>query len=151
MHKLSFSQFLPVNRQEAWEFFSSPHNLSVITPKQMRFKIQSCSGGAEIHEGQIISYRVTVLPLMRVNWETEIIRVSKYLSFTDIQRKGPYSAWTHKHSFIEKPGGLEVRDEIEYEVPLGTLGKVINNLVVAEQVQKIFKYRAQVLSRLFKG
>src|SRR5689334_14017148 len=105
MYKLTFKQFLPINRQQAWDFFSAPKNLAYITPKRLNFKILSMSGGNKMHIGQIIRYKITVLPFVRMYWETEIIEVSESELFVDVQKKGPYSYWAHKHSFREVNGG----------------------------------------------
>ena len=37
--KLKYSQKLPINLNEAWDFLSSPNNLELITPKSMDFNI----------------------------------------------------------------------------------------------------------------
>lgn len=102
-----------------------------------------------MHTGQIIKYKITVLPFVRVNWETEITQVLEYQSFIDVQRKGPYSYWVHKHSFTEVTGGVEMTDELEYGLPLGLIGRLANNLFVAREVRSIFEYRLNVLKEHF--
>ncbi|SHI02843.1 Ligand-binding SRPBCC domain-containing protein [Chryseolinea serpens] len=149
MYKLTFKQFLPINRQQAWDFFSSPKNLADITPKRLNFKILSMSGGNKMHIGQIIRYKITVLPFVRMYWETEIIEVLESESFVDIQKKGPYAYWAHKHSFKEVNGGVEMIDELEYAVPFGLIGRLANYLFVAQEVRGIFEYRFNILSQYF--
>ena len=150
MYRLTLTQFLPVNKLEAWEFFSSPKNLALITPKRLNFRILSISGSEKMHQGQIIKYKITVLPHVRLYWETEITEVVEHLSFTDVQRKGPYAYWAHKHSFKEVDGGVEMADELEYSLPLGLLGRLANYLFVAREVRSIFEYRFSVLKNLFE-
>jgi len=99
--------------------------------------------------GQIIRYRITVLPLIRMCWETEITEVVEFGSFTDIQRKGPYSHWSHKHIFTEVDGGIEMMDELEYAVSPGLLGSLANFLFVGREVKSIFDYRFQILNKRF--
>src|SRR5689334_20191549 len=140
LYKLNSKQFLPISIEQAWDFFSSPKNLAVITPKRLNFKILSISRDGEMHEGQIIQYKITVLPLMRMRWETEITEVVEQKSFTDIQRKGPYAYWSHKHIFTKVEGGIEMTDELEYALPLGILGRLMNFLFVGREVKSIFNY-----------
>jgi ligand-binding SRPBCC domain-containing protein len=142
-------QTLPIDLPSAWAFFSSPKNLSVITPKEMNFKILSQSGGDKMHEGQIIRYKVNVLPMVRVTWVTEITNVDELVSFSDEQRQGPYSRWRHKHSFREIDGGVVMTDEVEYAIPLGFLGQLANALFVGREVNRIFDYRFHVLKSYF--
>ncbi len=39
IHEYKVEQQLPISLEKAWEFFSSPANLSLITPPEMEFKI----------------------------------------------------------------------------------------------------------------
>jgi ligand-binding SRPBCC domain-containing protein len=102
-----------------------------------------------MHAGQIIQYKITVLPFIRMRWKTEITEVSELISFTDVQRKGPYSYWSHKHSFTKIENGVEMTDELEYALPMGLLGRLTHLLFVGQEVKDIFEYRFQVLGQHF--
>lgn len=145
------TQFLPIDLPTAWDFFSSPKNLAVITPARMKFKILSNSGGEKMHEGQIITYTVKILPLVRVGWTTKITRVNYPNSFTDEQLAGPYKVWKHRHTFKAVEGGVEMTDDLEYVVPLGILGILANRIFVGKELDEIFKYRFRVLESYFKS
>lgn len=149
VYTLYRKQFLPISLQTAWNFFSSPKNLGEITPTHMNFTVLSQSGGEKMQEGQIIEYRITVLPLIRVTWVTEITSVNDLVSFTDEQRVGPYAQWHHTHTFAEKDGGVEMTDEVKYAIPLGLLGRAANALFVGREVNRIFDHRFQVLASYF--
>lgn len=151
IYELYRKQFLPISLRTAWDFFSSPKNLGEITPKHMNFRILSQSGGETMHEGQLIKYKITVLPLVRVTWVTEITRVKYLESFTDEQRVGPYSQWHHTHTFTEKSGGVEMIDEVKYVLPMGAVGQLANALFVEREVNRIFDHRFQVLGSYFKN
>lgn len=150
IYRLTRAQFLPISLPEAWDFFSSPKNLGKITPARMNFQILSQSGGERMHEGQIIRYKITVLPLVRLTWVTEITGVTKLHSFTDEQRKGPYGLWRHTHTFRELAGGVEMTDVVEYSLPFGLLGELAHRLFVEREVNRIFDYRFSVLQTYFQ-
>src|SRR5215217_4372191 len=97
IYSLKRTQTLPISIEQAWEFFSSPANLARITPGQMNFRITSTSVSDKMYPGQIISYKVTVLPFTRLDWVTEITHVIEPFYFADEQRFGPYAFWHHKH------------------------------------------------------
>lgn len=149
-YSLKTKQFFPIGLQQAWDFFSSPKNLAVITPKRLNFEILSEVEERKMFQGQVIQYKITVLPTIRMFWETEITEVNELRSFTDTQRKGPYARWVHKHSFTEVEGGVEMVDELEYAIPFGILGRFANHLFVEDEVKSIFNYRYHVLEKLFK-
>lgn len=142
-------QFLPITIREAWDFFSSPENLAKITPAKMNFRIVHNSGSGKIYAGQVIRYKVRVLPFYSVNWMTEITHVQEPFYFVDDQRFGPYSLWHHQHHFKEVPGGIEMSDEINYAVPYGWLGQLANWIFVGREVNAIFSHRFTTLEKHF--
>ncbi|MBX7124382.1 MAG: SRPBCC family protein [Cyclobacteriaceae bacterium] len=150
-YQLVRTQWLPLSVDEAWDFFSSPSNLQKITPAKMNFHIISMSGGSSMYAGQIIRYKVNVLPLWRTSWVTEITHVDEHHYFVDEQRVGPYTMWHHQHQFIPKDGGVEMTDTVTYAIPLGPLGVLAHWLFVGRQVSAIFEYRKAVLQELFAG
>lgn len=149
IYRLYRKQVLPISLQEAWDFFSSPKNLGKITPGRMNFEILEQTGGEKMFEGQVIRYKVTVLPLVRLTWVTEITGVEEGYRFTDEQRKGPYALWRHTHTFVAVDGGVEMTDEVAYSIPLGILGRLAHWLFVEREVNRIFDYRFTVLQTYF--
>lgn len=150
IHQYKSEVFLPVDINTAWDFFSSAKNLAKITPPEMDFKILTELGDTEIYEGMIIDYTVKPLFGLPLNWQTEICSVTKPSSFTDRQLKGPYSVWEHTHTFIETDGGVLMKDEVNYKLPLGFVGDLVNHLIVKKKVANIFKYREGALNSIFK-
>lgn len=149
IYTLKRTQFLPIELDEAWNFFSSPANLSKITPEHMGFKILYMSGGPNMYAGQIIRYMVSGLPGIPMNWTTEITHVEEPHYFVDEQRFGPYALWHHQHHFKEVTGGVEMTDEVNYALPFGMLGRFVHWLFVGRAVNRIFDYRYKVLEQYF--
>ena len=87
MFQYKTEQFLPIDIEEAWSFFSSPKNLATITPAELDFKILSDLNNEEIYEGMKIDYIVKPLLKIPIHWQTEIIKVNKKNFFTDRQLK----------------------------------------------------------------
>ena len=86
---------------------------------------------------------------MSTKWVTEITHMVQNEYFVDEQRFGPYNLWHHKHLIRETSQGIEMEDIIDYKLPLGILGRLFHSLIVKKQLQKIFTYREQKLTRLF--
>ena len=125
-------------------------NLAKITPKEMAFTVTS-----ELHEeekmypGMIITYKVSPLAGIKLNWMTEITQVVDQQYFIDEQRFGPYKFWHHQHHFKEIPGGVEMNDILTYGLPMGIFGQMANSLFVANKLQQIFDYRKKKVIELF--
>lgn len=143
-------QKIPVSLEKAWQFFSSPGNLKLITPESMGFQIISGVHDANaMYAGQIIEYRVKPLLGIPVYWMTEITQVRQNEYFIDEQRFGPYKFWQHQHHFKVIPGGVEMTDIIHYKNRLGILGRLANRLFVAKKLRYIFNYRSNRVEEFF--
>ncbi len=149
MHKLEKVQRIPVDIETAWDFFSSPNNLSKITPKKMNFRIISDLKDGKMFPGMFIVYKVSPVFGVPITWVTEITQISEKNYFIDEQRIGPYKLWHHEHHFKEIEGGIEMSDLLYYSLPFGFIGKIINFLFVKRQVTGIFNYRENILREIF--
>jgi ligand-binding SRPBCC domain-containing protein len=148
LHRFEARQVVPIAMDEAWEFFSDPRNLALITPPEMGFEVTSPLP-ERMHPGLIITHRVKPLLGLPVTWVTEISHVVEGELFVDEQRFGPYRFWHHQHHFREAPGGVEIGDIVNYALPFGPLGDLVNSLLVEDRVRAIFAYRRAVLERRF--
>lgn len=149
IHQLIRTQQLNCDIDTAWKFFSSPHNLSRITPKEMNFKVLSDDKFESIYEGMVIDYTVTPLFGIPMKWKTVISQVNDRKNFSDFQKKGPYKLWNHFHEFIPNKDGVLAKDTVDYELPFGFLGEIMHPLIVKKKLQHIFDYRHKVLDEMF--
>lgn len=148
IYTLHKKQKLPITVDQAWDFLSDPKNLKTITPNYMGFNILS---GADrpMFAGQIIQYIVTPVLGIKTKWVTEITHVVDKHYFVDEQRFGPYALWHHKHFIKEIDGGIEMEDIIDYKLPLGILGQLVQPFLVKPKLEEIFNYRTKKLEELF--
>ncbi len=148
IYQIKREQLLNCTLDEAWEFFSTPRNLEKMTPKSVGFKITHLDS-EEMHQGQIIGYKIMILPKIWVNWLTEITFVEHKKSFIDDQRVGPYKVWHHTHRFEQKGDKVLMTDNVTYVLPFGLLGKVVNFLFVGKQINSIFDERKKLTEEIF--
>lgn len=149
MYRLYREQQLNCDVETTWDFFSSPQNLSEITPKDMGFKVVSHYQREPIFEGMIIDYHVSPFLKIPLKWRTRITQVELNKSFTDFQEKGPYKYWKHFHEFIPNKDGVLMKDTVDYELPFGMLGTIAHRVLVEKKLAGIFNYRFEILERLF--
>jgi ligand-binding SRPBCC domain-containing protein len=148
LHTLCQEQELPLSLEEAWRFFSSPRNLESMTPPDLGFQIVHCPS-EKMQEGQIIEYRVEIVPMVWMPWVSEIKAVVEGHSFIDEQRFGPYKFWHHRHTFEPAEGGVKITDQVHYALPFGPLGSIAHALFVRRKLEGIFRFRRQELERRF--
>ena len=100
-------------------------------------------------QGQLIEYRVQLMPMVSSRWLTEITHVQEQVSFVDEQRIGPYRFWHHTHHFDAIEGGTRITEQITYALPFEPFGDLVHLVWVRKQLKQIFDFRREKLQALF--
>lgn len=148
-YQLIRSQKVNASLGAAWEFIASPKNLKEITPDYMGFDITSNGLPEKIYAGMIITYEVSPLLGIKVDWVTEITHVFDGCYFVDEQRVGPYKMWHHQHFLEEVSGGVLMKDIVTYQLPFGLLGDLMDRWVIQPKLNEIFDYRRHAIEAIF--
>ncbi|HEV7782927.1 MAG TPA: SRPBCC family protein [Chitinophagaceae bacterium] len=148
-HSLKMVQKIPAGIGDVWELFSNPGNILKLSPEHMVLRIISSGGHPVISPGQIIRYKVKPLWGIPVHWITGIKEVEPGKFFMDVQKKGPYSFWEHRHYFKEIDVGVEMTDSLLYRNPLGMLGNMVNTLFIRNRLRQLFEYRYRQVEEIF--
>jgi ligand-binding SRPBCC domain-containing protein len=143
-------QFIPGDPARIWEFFATPRNLDALTPASMRFETLG-EIAPRMYAGQMIEYRIGILPGVSTRWLTEITHVREGEYFVDEQRAGPYKLWHHEHRFVSsrEPRGVQMSDHITYDPGWGWIGGLVDALWIRQQLRTTFNYRARKIAELF--
>jgi ligand-binding SRPBCC domain-containing protein len=147
VYRLERATFIPKPKAEVFRFFSDAHNLERITPAFLRFHILT-PGPIEMKAGTLIEYQLR-LHGIPVRWKTRIAEFVPDDYFVDVQLSGPYRSWRHRHDFMEAPGGTEMRDHVEYEMPFGVVGTIVHQFFVRRSVNNIFDHRNATIAQYF--
>ncbi|WP_233509714.1 SRPBCC family protein [Pedobacter chinensis] len=149
IYRLEFTQHIPVDLDTAWDFFSSPLNLAEITPTDMTFDVTSPNmEHAKMYPGLIITYKVSPLFGVKLDWVTEITHVKDKEYFVDEQRFGPFAFWHHQHHFQKTEGGVSMNDILHYSIGWGPIGTVANGVMVKKKINEIFNFRYKKVEEL---
>jgi ligand-binding SRPBCC domain-containing protein len=146
VHELTREHWVPAPIERAFEFFSDAFKLELVTPPNLRFHMLT-PGPIEVAEGTLLEYRLRVHGVP-IRWRSVIETWEPPSRFVDRQLKGPYKLWLHTHTFEARDGGTVVGDVVRYALPLGPIGELVNRLVVRRDLENIFDYRHEAISRL---
>jgi ligand-binding SRPBCC domain-containing protein len=149
MHNLFREQIVNKPLEEVFAFFEKPENLEVITPKWMKFKIKT-PPPLIMKVGAEFDYIINLMKIP-LKWKTIITEYEPPYKFVDVQKKGPYKKWIHTHTFEAIEDKTKITDNVDYEVPAGILGSILNKIYIGKTLNAIFNFRETTINRMFNS
>ncbi len=126
-------------QEELFEFHMDSNNITKITPPNI--KVELLNEDTKTHEGKIVKIKTTKF-FIPTYWEVKIEKLDKPNILVDVAIKSPFKYWKHQHIFSQKDSMCELKDIIEYEMPFGILGKLIEPLIEYD-IKTMFEFRHQ--------
>jgi ligand-binding SRPBCC domain-containing protein len=139
-------QLVPRPLDEVFGFFSEAANLEAITPPWLGFSLVG-SEPVAMGLGTMIEYRLR-LHRVPLRWVSRIAVWHAGEVFVDVQVRGPYRVWRHRHEFEPRRHATIVRDRVDYALPLRPLGELAHKAFVERDLARIFDYRHAAVTRL---
>ena len=133
--------------EEVFSFFEKLYNLSVITPKNLKFNILTPKP-IKMYKGTVIDYTIKLFRIP-VHWRTLITEYCPPHKFVVVQIKGPFILWHHAHILREIEDGVEIMDQVKYVMPFEILGRILHSMCIRKKLNHIFKFRKEVIEKLF--
>lgn len=128
--------------KRVFAFHDQSDALELLMPPWETARVIQPARISEVGSRTIVDTRI--LGLIKVRWIAEHTRYEPPHLFEDVQIKGPFRSWRHCHIVVTHPEGALLRDEIEYEPPLGLLGKALAPLLIERRLRRLFDYRHRV-------
>jgi ligand-binding SRPBCC domain-containing protein len=166
IHHAQFEDWVSFPIDRVFLFFANPENLPRLMPPETATRIDKLQLIAPPsltdlpHPGPIAgigseiytSFRPLPRLPVRARWIARITEFEWNHHFADIQAKGPFQSWRHRHEFTSEirngiPGTV-VRDQIDYSAGFGILGNAARDLFLDRQLRQTFQRRQETLSGL---
>ena len=128
--------------ERVFRFHELPDALQRLTPPWESAHIVQPAPDLKIGSRAIIETRI--LGLIPVRWVAEHTEYDPPHMFVDVQVEGPFRRWRHRHIIDQHQAGAVLRDEIEYEPPLGFIGQLAAPFIIVPRLEKVFEYRHRV-------
>ncbi|HSR40619.1 MAG TPA: TIGR01777 family oxidoreductase [Longimicrobiales bacterium] len=135
---------LPHSAEDVYRWHARPGAFERLLPPWESVRVLERTGGLE--EGTRLLLRIRRGPL-RFRWEVRHAGVDPGRGFTDEQIRGPFRHWRHAHRFV--PDGddrCRVEDEVDWEPPLGEVGRAFGRRLVEKELERLFRFRHERLA-----
>lgn len=90
--------------------------------------------------------RLGLGPLV-IAWVAEHVVYEPPRLFEDVQVRGPFRSWRHRHRVLADGDGARLRDEVEYEAPGGVVAPLVDRVLIRPMLARLFRYRHAVTRR----
>jgi ligand-binding SRPBCC domain-containing protein len=125
--------------ERVFAFHELPDALARLTPPWESSRVIQAAKISEVGSEAIVETRI--LGAFPVRWVACHTAYEPPRMFEDVQVKGPFRYWRHRHIVEPHADGSTLRDEIEYEPPFGFLGQLAEPLLITPRLKKLFDYR----------
>ncbi len=146
MKKLIQTSLIKCDLEDLFNFHRDSNNITKITPKNIKVKL--LIDDTQTYEGKIVKLKTTKF-FIPTFWEVKIEKLQSPNLLVDLAVKSPFKYWKHQHIFTKKGNMCELRDEIEFELPFGFLGKIVEPFIELD-IKNMFEYRHKKTKELLE-
>lgn len=137
-----YSTPVPSSPQALYDWHARPDAIQRLIPPWSGVRLISQTGDFA-HRQVVLS--TPLLGPVRRRLISRHVDVNPGHYFRDEQVSGPFASWKHAHNFLpdpqERPDHSLMRDELEYEVPMGKAGRNLLGRPIAQMVDRTFAFR----------
>jgi ligand-binding SRPBCC domain-containing protein len=131
--------------ERVFAFHERPDALRLLTPPWERARVIQSALISAVGSRAIVE--APVLGPFKTRWVAEHTAYDPPRMFEDVQIRGPFRKWRHRHIVEPHPEGAILRDEIDYEPPLWLIGRLAAPLVIERRLRQLFAFRHEVTRR----
>ncbi len=148
MSQIKCSRLLKASRQSVFEYMMLPDNWVSMLSYDINVDLNVVPETME--SGNIYKMNMTRFGLSQPV-EIVILEYQKNTSVTYKQVHGLFAKWIHTQSFEDTNDGCtQLTDIVEYKLPFGVLGHLLDDLLIRENMKSILQNRLQKAARAFR-
>ncbi len=138
----TYRSHFPCSAAELYEWHARSGALERLIPPWENTRVVSKKGGISPGGRVVMLMHAGPIPF---RWVAHHIVNIPGKMFRDIQYEGPFSKWSHCHTFMENGTGACLEDRIEYSLPGHAFVPGVIKDKVKKTLQKTFMHREKVL------
>jgi ligand-binding SRPBCC domain-containing protein len=134
---------------DVFAFHLDTRNAAAIAPRGTT--VLRVDGTFPVEQGDRVRLSVRQRPLPWVQrWLVEIEVVEAPTTIVDRMIEGPFARWRHARQFVAVAGGVEMTERLDYALPLGSLGQIVDRLLVRRMIGRTFSERQRLTRELLE-
>jgi ligand-binding SRPBCC domain-containing protein len=137
--------FICAAPEKVFAFHEQTDALRLLTPPWEKSRVVQTARISEVGSQAIIE--ANIFGPIKSRWIAEHTEYNPPYSFEDIQIRGPFRSWRHRHLIKPNENGAVLRDEITFEPPLGVVGRLLAGGLIKRRLERLFDYRHDVTRR----
>lgn len=144
LNRFLFRSTMSASTSSVFTWHCRPGAFERLTPPWEIVKVLERTGGVE-NGG-----RVVLLVRAGGFWRRWVAQHGDFQpgrQFCDVQTEGPFRAWRHCHRVIPDGDHCVLEDDIEYALPMGSLGNFFGGALVRRKLERMFRYRHEITAR----
>ncbi|MEK6283512.1 MAG: SRPBCC family protein [Acidobacteriota bacterium] len=130
------------SQERVFGFHERPDVLTLLIPPWESARVIQAARISEV--GSLAIVKTRILGPIGAKWVARHTLYDPPHLFEDIQVKGPFRSWRHRHVVEPHAHGATLRDEVDYEPPFGLLGRLIVSRLIRKRLTELFDYRHEV-------
>ena len=135
---------MPTSAEELFAWHSRPGAFDRLLSPWEQIELRQATHS--LMDGERAEFVIPIGPFRR-RWIAEHHAVPDGIGFRDVQLVGPFARWEHTHRMTPAEGTNSeswLEDRIEYDVPLGVIGRALLGRHIRRSLERTFAYRHRV-------
>ncbi len=138
---------MPVSAEELLAWHARPGAFERLLPPWENIEI--IRAASSLVDGAQAELAVRIGPI-RKRWIAQHDKLADGIGFQDVQVSGPFAKWEHTHRMVpidaqsSSVRSSSLEDSIQYDVPLGWLGRLLAGASIKRSLVRTFAYRHRV-------
>jgi ligand-binding SRPBCC domain-containing protein len=141
--RFHFEHLVDLPQEEIFAFHADPANLVLLLSDWPGFRLLHHDG--HILPGAATYFELTLYRILPVVFGFHHHIYEPPRRFGEVRLHGPFSVFTHIHTFDETSDGLLAQDDLTMQLPWYYGGEIVMRLIVAPIITQVFTLRQQAL------
>jgi ligand-binding SRPBCC domain-containing protein len=144
MQTFVFRSEIDARASEVFAWHRSPEALRTLIPPWEPVMLERAP--AALANGEVAVLAIRIIGPIKLRWIARhrdvIDRGEAGGEFTDVQERGPFASWVHRHLVRPAgPGRCVLEDQITCALPLGRVSELLVGWYLRRRLTRLFAYR----------